>query len=351
MARTSQNAADPVRNGPRRAEAGQKARRGGNPSASGSQGAETANGTGGRAGAAPESPINQVKALRRELGMMTRELAEFRQQLATAQELSIREARQGHENISKELTAAGTRLGEAVRHANEQIAEVVRQAREARHLVESLRQQDKNLGEPPVAPARSRRGKKGPVEPTDDRSTASLAGENKDRLGVTVRSAFVVTEVLRNTPAEAAGLTYGDAIETLNEQTILDTTDLLNTVQNLKDGDDVKFEVIRAGEKRTLRTKLQKRSPKLAKAKEGQNRLGLTVDLKLVVAELVNDSPAQHAGLAQGDVIEAVDGTTVTSAEQFRELIQRVPANTDAILRIGRSGNQIEVNAKLDAGG
>jgi S1-C subfamily serine protease len=67
------------------------------------------------------------------------------------------------------------------------------------------------------------------------------------------------------------------------------------------------------------------------------------------VAEVLANTPAARAGLERGDVIDDVGGTAVLNGEQFRQVVQQLPAGSDAVLRVTRAGKVREVRAKLDA--
>jgi hypothetical protein len=84
-------------------------------------------------------------------------------------------------------------------------------------------------------------------------------------------------------------------------------------------------------------------------APEGRNRLGMTVDPGVVVAELLPDTPAAAAGLAPGDVIRGVNGLPVLSGEQLRDQIQAIADGEELTIQLTRSGAPVELKARLEA--
>ena len=73
----------------------------------------------------------------------------------------------------------------------------------------------------------------------------------------------------------------------------------------------------------------------------GQTFLGVSVQVQpngggLLVQSVVPSSPAATAGVEVGDVITAVNGTKVTSADQLRQLIDAVGAGKDYKLTVAR---------------
>jgi PDZ domain-containing protein len=72
---------------------------------------------------------------------------------------------------------------------------------------------------------------------------------------------------------------------------------------------------------------------------------GRTVPQHLVLAEVAPDAPSA-AVLRAGDVVEAVDGTPVTTSEQIRAAISRHKPGEFVQLRLLRHGTEISVAAK-----
>jgi predicted metalloprotease with PDZ domain len=87
------------------------------------------------------------------------------------------------------------------------------------------------------------------------------------------------------------------------------------------------------------------------RAAKSRNRLGVTVGNGVVVAEVLPDSPAAHAGVARGDVIEIVNGTPILSATELRDAVHRAEADADAVLRVVRAGHGREIRTRLGAAG
>lgn len=63
----------------------------------------------------------------------------------------------------------------------------------------------------------------------------------------------------------------------------------------------------------------------------------------VVIAQIMQDSPAYKAGLMQGDVIQKLDGKPVLKAEVIQETIRTRPVNSRINLEILRNGHPIQV--------
>jgi len=69
----------------------------------------------------------------------------------------------------------------------------------------------------------------------------------------------------------------------------------------------------------------------------------------VTVAYVIADSPADTAGLQRGDIIKAVDGTTVNTPNDFRDAIQGKAVGDTITLSIDRDGQAQDVTATLAA--
>lgn len=77
------------------------------------------------------------------------------------------------------------------------------------------------------------------VEPQD------ITPELAESFGLIQKTGAIIAGVLRNGPADRAGLKPGDILKAINDNSVTDTTDLLNLVAKLVPGTKVKLSVIR----------------------------------------------------------------------------------------------------------
>lgn len=75
--------------------------------------------------------------------------------------------------------------------------------------------------------------------------------------------------------------------------------------------------------------------------------LGLKEARGVIISQVRQDSAAERAGLKQGDVITALNGTEVTDANTFRNNISSAPPGTDMTLTVRRGGSEQQVHATL----
>ena len=170
----------------------------------------------------------------------------------------------------------------------------------------------------------------------------------------------LVSSVESGGPADKAGLRVGDVIRKVNGQTIVASGDLPALIGQSTPGAKVKLEIWRQGQREELSASLgdaTEKSAKLASADDavGKGKLGLAlrplqpqeksdaaVEGLLVEAA---SGPAARAGVQPGDVLMAVNGTTVRSIDQVRNAVEK-SAKSVALL-ILRDGNKIFVPVRV----
>lgn len=153
-------------------------------------------------------------------------------------------------------------------------------------------------------------------------------------LGVQNERGALVYNLFRNSPADKAGLKPGDYVIRIDNKPFKDSSELIQIVGDLKPGVRTEFEVIRNGRRQKVTAVIEER------AREEQidsmnNTLWpgfvvspITDSLKtqnpdlgnargVVIVSVVQRTPAQIAGLKEGDVIKAVNNRDVANAREF----------------------------------
>jgi serine protease Do len=81
--------------------------------------------------------------------------------------------------------------------------------------------------------------------------------------------------------------------------------------------------------------------------KENMAKFGLTAVRGVAVEKVVENSPAQQAGVQIGDVIIAIDGEEVSSIRKLIRIISEISADHQAKLTILRNGEEREITVTL----
>jgi S1-C subfamily serine protease len=73
--------------------------------------------------------------------------------------------------------------------------------------------------------------------------------------------------------------------------------------------------------------------------------LGLAADRGVEVVALDSRGPAEQAGFEVGDIIVAIDDTTVTSIDDLHRFLSQWPIDTPVPLSVIRQGHRIDLKA------
>lgn len=184
-----------------------------------------------------------------------------------------------------------------------------------------------------VAHGKVQRGKLGVVIQEMNQTLAESFGLDKP-------TGALVSSVEKGSPAAKAGLEPGDVILGINGKTIVNNSELPAAVAVLQPGDTARLLVWRQGASRNVEVKVGSFSeaktataPDEATPAIEKSKLGLTVrplsaqesrqaDTAGLLVENVA-GPAARAGIRRGDIVIAVNGQAVKSAEQLNAAIAK----------------------------
>ncbi len=181
----------------------------------------------------------------------------------------------------------------------------------------------------------------------------------------------LVSKVLPDSPAAAAGFKAGDVIVKFNNQEIELSAELPPLVGKAAVGGKTPVEVIREGTKKHLDVKIGELpsdddlevAHKDSDKKQSNKRLSASVrDLTNVerqrleapggvMVESVEPGPAFDAGLRAGDIILQINSQTVASASNFNKVVDGLKANTSVPVLIHRQGGPLFLAMKIPADG
>ncbi|MBW2357876.1 MAG: PDZ domain-containing protein [Deltaproteobacteria bacterium] len=188
--------------------------------------------------------------------------------------------------------------------------------------------------------------------------------ELKDKFKLKDEKGALVADVTAGGPAEKAGIKRGDVIISFDGKQIHEMNDLPFIVGATTIGKTVMVDVIRNGRKKPLKVKIgelkeEKESQEVAKAKpplgmtveeitpQLAGSLGLSQTSGLVVVQVERNSPAEEAGLKQGDIILEVDQVPAKDLEQFLKKIREYKEGNTVLFLIKRGSKTLYLTLKV----
>lgn len=169
-------------------------------------------------------------------------------------------------------------------------------------------------------------------------SIRSVTDELAESLSLPDRNGALVHHVFLDSPADDGGLLPGDFVRVINGVTVEDSDELVLEVGELPVDQVATFEIIRAGEERTVEVRIGERESESAIANlnsrlwPGFSVFPLTKELRedieldssqegVLISTVENRSPGAAAGLRVGDILTALDGAVIPDLLSFyREL-------------------------------
>lgn len=174
----------------------------------------------------------------------------------------------------------------------------------------------------------------------------------------------LITEVIKNGPAEKAGLRSGDVVTEIDGRAVADTRALQNLVAETRAGSTVNVKVWRNGAIKEIKVQVAEmsatageefhRRPQGEKPNGSKVKLGLSVDdltseeatrrgikdgYGVLVTDVVPGSPAEEAGVQAGDVILEMENAKIQNTAQLRKLAGGLKAGQSVVMRITRDGH------------
>lgn len=181
-----------------------------------------------------------------------------------------------------------------------------------------------------------------------------------DSFGLKRPEGALVSDVSAGSPAQKAGLEPGDVIMQVGDDPVTTSTELPAQIARMQPGSHATLKVWRKGDVRSVDVTLAALPTDRVALGKTESAVGgkLGVDVRplspgersqsglsggLVVQDV--DGPAARAGIEQGDVIVAVNGTPVKSVEQLRALVAK--AGKHVALLVQRDAARIFIPVPL----
>lgn len=161
----------------------------------------------------------------------------------------------------------------------------------------------------------------------------------------------LVAQVIKDTPAEKAGIKEGDIIIKFDGKDVKDVRDLQMKVANTPVGKRVSVVVWRDGKEKVVKVIVGEmpEEEKIASApgeelwrgmkvssidEEAKNKFGIEEDKGVVVIYVEPGTPAEESGIVPGTVIKMIDNYRISSISDFNKVIRKIPKKKDVRLWI-----------------
>ncbi len=191
-----------------------------------------------------------------------------------------------------------------------------------------------------------------------------ITTELKEKLQLKDEKGALVADVTRDGPAEKAGIKRGDVIISFDGKEIKEMSELPFIVASTPVNKTVLVEVMRGDRKKSIKIKIgELKEEGEAKAEiEEKSDLGMTVEKitpelvrqfglsersGLVVVHVENNSPAERAGIRQGDIFVEIDQEPIKELSKYREKLQEYEKGDTILFLVKRKGTTLYLTLKI----
>jgi serine protease Do len=196
-------------------------------------------------------------------------------------------------------------------------------------------------------------------------SIQDLNADLANGLDIKADDGVLVADVVKDSPAERAGIEEGDVILSMNGTPAGSVPQFRNRVSRTAPGTKVRLETLRDGSKRNVEVTLDEypedRVASRSSDDSGSQEQGLGLELSnlsaalarqydlgdggsgVVVTAVLPGSPAAEAGIQPGDLVRGVNRKRVSNVQEFKSAVDRLGKNDPVVLLLRRNDNSFYV--------
>lgn len=177
-------------------------------------------------------------------------------------------------------------------------------------------------------------------------------------------SGVIVSAVVRDSPADQAGLRGGDVLRRVAGHDVRTPDDVIQSVRRQASGAWIEVELSRHGREKTLDVRVASspddpaRMSDIRRPWSGVTPIDVPLQLRtfwggdeergVLVGEVVPNGPAQRGGLQVGDLVLSIDGKNVATASDLTRRIQLGGVGNTVTFELSRQGTRLAVEVTLE---
>ena len=184
-------------------------------------------------------------------------------------------------------------------------------------------------------------------------SIQEINSELAEALEMEVPKGALISQIIKDSPAEQSGLEEEDVILFFDGEEIFYSSDLPLTVGSIRPGTQVNAMVLRNGKKKTIQVTVGElpKDPAIAFNDTQKNSLGITVEDQIDtdqksyiegvrVTSVDPQGVAYVSGIRRGDIIYALARTRINNVNEFRDVLATLDMERNTTIGVSRNGNK-----------
>ena len=194
-----------------------------------------------------------------------------------------------------------------------------------------------------------------------------ITPELAESFGVKETKGVIVADVVKDGPADSAGIKRGDLVTALNGKEVENAHALSRFVASAPPGTSINLRLLRDGKSRDIKVTAGSMPDETAPEKEEkkQSMWGLTVqnitpelaqrfgwdenERGVVISEVQPGSPAGESRLRPGDLIKEVNRQKIQNVRDYNQSVDKVKSGESILLLVKRGQNTFYVAMKATA--
>jgi len=186
-----------------------------------------------------------------------------------------------------------------------------------------------------------------------------LSARDYEKLGITENYGIMITNTVKDGPAEKAALVNNDVILEVEKTRIYTIDQLTKMLSFMEPEQKIKLKIFRNGEKKTIDLILGEKKIKKIKTaaylglylqdlqQTEINEIGLKDNYGVLIKQVVKGGPVDAAGILDGDILLMIDKEKIYTADQVAKMLKNYEPEEKVNLKVFREKEYINYDVIL----
>lgn len=187
-----------------------------------------------------------------------------------------------------------------------------------------------------------------------------ITSDLKEALGLPSLEGVLISDVVKDTPAETAGIRGGDVVIGFDNKKVENVQSFRIMVAATPAGKTIPLTIVRDGKKKTLSVKIGE-YPEAISTGPGEREQGvlglrvvnaadpqaqrynLDIESGVIVIDVTDNSPGADANIRPGDVILSIDKKPIRNTNDYKKVVANLPKEKPVGFQLLRDGRKVYV--------
>lgn len=189
---------------------------------------------------------------------------------------------------------------------------------------------------------------------------SDISESKYEKYGIKGHYGVLILKVVKDSPAKEAGLKSKDIILEIKGEKVYTHDQVTKMLSNFEPEQVIKIKILRDGKEKTFKVTLGKKKGLFGEktkaylgvyledlSDEDYEEIGLDENYGVLVSEVVEDGPAEKAGIEDDDIIMEIEKEKVYTSDQLSKMLYNFEPEKEVKVLVFRSGDKKTYNVKL----